>query len=198
MVTKGPIRKTVSYTFISLVEEWLLATSEWLKTTSQAIPVASKVKVEKHQRWRQHDWRSKLTSAKQFDEGDALMEAMLARQRELTIMTKTVDASRKNILTADGQLPAALVSKIDALAEGEGELELETIDALKLLEEDGTTAVFPPMVEQLRDELHDVGVGLRARRTGAGMNQAQKDVEDLLELLINALRRTIEKKEGGG
>ena len=124
--------------------------------------------------------------------------AMLARQRELTIMTKTVDASRKNILTADGQLPTALVSKIDALAEGEGELELETIDALKLLEEDGTTAVFPPMVEQLRDELHDVGVGLRARRTGAAMNQAQKDVEDLLELLINALRRTIEKKEGGG
>ena len=124
--------------------------------------------------------------------------AMLARQRELTIMTKTVDASRKNILTADGQLPTALVSKIAALAEGEGELELETIDALKLLEEDGTTAVFPPMVEQLRDELHDVGVGLRARRTGAAMNQAQKDVEDLLELLINALRRTIEKKEGGG
>ena len=63
--------------------------------------------------------------------------AMLARQRELTIMTKTVDASRKNILTADGQLPTALVSKIAALAEGEGELELETIDALKLLEEDG-------------------------------------------------------------
>lgn len=124
--------------------------------------------------------------------------AMLARQRELTIMTKTVDASRKNVLTADGQLPTALVSKIDALAEGEGELELETIDALKLLEEDGTTAVFPPMVEQLRDELHDVGVGLRAQRTGAAMNQAQKDVEDLLELLINALRRTIEKKEGGG
>jgi len=124
--------------------------------------------------------------------------AMLARQRELTIMTKTVDGSRRSILTADGQLPTALVSKIDALAEGEGELELETIDALKLLEEDGTTAVFPPMVEQLRDELHDVGVGLRGRRTGAAMNQAQKDVEDLLELLINALRRTIEKKEGGG
>ena len=124
--------------------------------------------------------------------------AMLARQRELTIMTKTVDASRKNILTADGQLPTALVSKIDALAEGEGELELETIDALKLLEEDGTTAVFPPMVEQLRDELHDVAAGLRKYETGRVMHEAQKDVEDLLELLINALRRTIEKKEGGG
>jgi len=124
--------------------------------------------------------------------------AMLARQRELTIMTKTVDASRKNILTADGQLPTALISKIAALAEGETELELETIDALKLLEEDGTTAVFPPMVEQLRDELHDVAAGLGKHKTGPRMNQAQKDIEDLLEMLINALRRTIEKKEGGG
>ena len=124
--------------------------------------------------------------------------AMLARQRELTVMTKTVDGSRKNILTADGQLPTALVSKIEALAGGETELELETIDALKLLEEDGTTAVFPPMVEQLRDELHDVAASLRKYETGRVMHEAQKDVEDLLELLINALRRTIEKKEGGG
>ncbi len=124
--------------------------------------------------------------------------AMLARQRELTVMTQTVDGSRKNILTADGQLPTALVTKIEALAAGETELELETIDALKLLEEDGTTAVFPPMVEQLRDELHDVAADLRKYETGRVMHEAQKDVEDLLELLINALRRTIEKKEGGG
>ena len=124
--------------------------------------------------------------------------AMLARQRELTAMTKTVDGSRQNILTADGSLPTALVTKIEAIATGESDLEQETIDALKLLEEDGTTAVFPPMVEQLREELHDITVGLRKHRTGAAMNQAQKDVEDLLEMLINALRRTIEKKEGGG
>lgn len=124
--------------------------------------------------------------------------AMLARQRELTIMTKTVDGSRQNILTADGQLPTALASKIESLAGAEAELELETIDALKLLDEDGTTAVFPPMVEQLRDELHDVAAGLRKHETGPRMNRAQKDIEDLLEMLINALRRTIEMKEGGG
>ena len=97
-----------------------------------------------------------------------------------------------------GPRERAAYSKIEALAEGENELELETIDALKLLEEDGTTAVFPPMVEQLRDELHDVAAGLRKHKTGAPMNLAQKDIEDLLEMLINALRRTIEKKEGGG
>ena len=124
--------------------------------------------------------------------------AMLARQRELTAQTETVDATRKKIMTASGDLPTALVTKIGELQAGEVELEQEAIDALKLLEEDGTTAVFPPMVEQLREELHDVAAGLGKHKTGASMNLAQKDVEDLLSLLINALRKTIEQKEGGG
>jgi hypothetical protein len=124
--------------------------------------------------------------------------AMLARQRGLTAQTETVDATRKKIMTASGALPTALVTKIGELAAGETELEQEAIDALKLLEEDGTTAVFPPMVEQLREELHDVAAGLGKHKTGASMNLLQKDVEDLLSLLINALRKTIEQKEGGG
>lgn len=123
--------------------------------------------------------------------------AMLARQRELTVQTKTLDGTRGRVLTTSGALPAALVGRIGELADGEGGLELESIDALKLLEEDGTTAVFPPMVEQLRDELHAVAERLHGQDTGAGTNQAQRDVEDLLELLINALRRTIERKEAG-
>lgn len=123
--------------------------------------------------------------------------AMLARQRELTAQTVTLDSTRRNVLTANGQTPAAIVAKIGELTGGEGDLESETVDALKLLEEDGTTAVFPPMVEQLRDELHGVGDLLRKEETGVKTNGAQKDVEDLLELLINALRKTIERKEGG-
>jgi hypothetical protein len=124
--------------------------------------------------------------------------AMLARQRELTAQTETVNETRKKIMTASGALPTALVAKIDQLAAGEVELEQEAIDALKLLEEDGTTAVFPPMVQQLREELHDVATDLGKHKTGASMNLLQKDVEDLLSLLINALRKTIEQKEGGG
>ena len=124
--------------------------------------------------------------------------AMLARQRELTSNTETVDRTRQKILTASGSLPSALIGKIEELAGAELELELEAVDALKLLAEDGTTAVFPPMVEVLRDELRDVIAGLRENQTGARMNTAQKGVEDLLMLLINALRKTIEMKEGGG
>ena len=185
----------------------------------QAVPkqraAAGKLKEMKPAKQKQQDAKDDLEAAKEALEGAltqlreqlqdealrALEErftAMLARQRELTLMTATVDASRRNILTADGGLPAALIGKIDAIAQGESELELETVEALKLLDEDGTTAVFPPMVEQLRDDLRDLVRVLRARQTGVETNRAQRDVEDLLELLINALRRTIEKKEGGG
>lgn len=123
--------------------------------------------------------------------------AMLARQRELSAQTKTLDATRNNILTASGQLPAAIVQKLGELSAGEGELETEAADALKLLEEDATTAVFPPIVEQLRDDLAGVARRLKEQESGAGTQQAQRDVEDVLALLIDALRKTIERKECG-
>jgi DNA repair exonuclease SbcCD ATPase subunit len=123
--------------------------------------------------------------------------AMLARQRELSTQTKTIDATRNNVLTVSGELPAALAQKLGELANAESELEIEAAEALKLLEEDATTAVFPPIVEQLRDELTGVARLLGRHESGAKTQQAQRDVEDLLELLINALRKTIERKECG-
>jgi hypothetical protein len=53
------------------------------------------------------------------------------------------------------------------------------------------------MVEQLRDDLGAVAARLRKEETGAALQQAQREVEDLLAMLINALRKTIEMKEGG-
>jgi hypothetical protein len=123
--------------------------------------------------------------------------AMLARQRDLSASTKTLDATRNNILTASGALPQAIADKLTELSVGESDLRMEAADALKLLEEDATTAVFPPMVEQLRDDLGACADRLKAQDSGAGTQQAQRDVEELLELLINALRKTIERKECG-
>lgn len=123
--------------------------------------------------------------------------AMLARQRELTVQTRTLHGTRTNLLTADGSLPAALLQKIAEIAGGEGELRTEAADALKLLEEDATTAVFPELVVMLRDELGVVRGRLDERETGEGVQQAQRDIEQLLTDLINALRKTIELKEGG-
>jgi len=124
--------------------------------------------------------------------------AMLAVQRELSAQTKTLHGTRNNVvLTASGELPSALIAKIKALADGENGLEVEAGDALKLLEEDATTAIFPPMVEELRDQLGALGKRLGTNDTAEGTQDAQREVEELLTMLINALRKVIEQREGG-
>ncbi len=184
----------------------------------QAVPkqraAAGQLKEYKPAKQKQQDAKEDLEAAKKELE-DALAQlrqqlqdevlraleerftAMLARQRELSAQTKTTDTTRTTVLTASGQLPAAVVEKLTELSVGEGQLEMEASDALKLLEEDATTAVFPPMVEQLRDDLGAVEARLLAQESGLPLQTAQREVEDLLELLINALRKTIERKEGG-
>lgn len=124
--------------------------------------------------------------------------AMLAVQRELSAQTKTLHGTRSSVvLTASGELPSALIAKIKALADGENGLEVEAGDALKLLEEDATTAIFPPMVEELRDQLSALGKRLTGNDTAEGTQDAQREVEELLTMLINALRKVIEQREGG-
>ena len=188
------------------------------KRIQQAVPkqraAAGQLKEYKPAKQKQQDAKEDLEAARdELDEALAQLRqqlqdevlraleerftAMLQVQRELSIQTKTLDGTRQNVLTASGDLPAALAEKIQGVATGESDLEVEAGDALKLLDEDGTTAVLPPMVEELRDALHAVAKHCREQKTGADVQQRQRDVEDLLELLINSLRRTIERKEAG-
>jgi myosin heavy subunit len=188
------------------------------KRVQQAVPkqraAAGQLKEQKPAKQKQQDAKDDLDAAKQeLDEALAQLRqqlqdevlraledrfgAMLKRQKELSARTVALDGARKNVLTADGQLPASMVEQLQGLAKGEDELAAEAGDALKLLGEDGTTAVFPPLVEQLRDDLAAVGKRLAASQSGSDVQQAQRDVEDLLDLLINALRKTIERKECG-
>ncbi|MFO1076516.1 MAG: hypothetical protein U1E73_02185 [Planctomycetota bacterium] len=188
------------------------------KRVQQAVPkqraAAGQLKEYKNAKQKQQDAKEDLEAASKELE-DALAQlrqqlqdevlkaleerftAMLAKQRELTLATGSLDKARQNVLTADNTLPAALAERISGVAIGEGDLEVEASDALKLLEEEGTTAVFPEIIMDLRDQLHDVASHCRALETDAGVQQKQKEVEDTLELLINALRRTIERKAGG-
>jgi chromosome segregation ATPase len=123
--------------------------------------------------------------------------AMLAKQRELSVLTKVLDKSRAQVLTADSSLPASLVDRIQGVASGEQSLEVEASDALKLLEEEGSTAVFPEIVTDLQGQLREVAKECRQNLTGLAVQEHQREIEDTLELLINALRRTIEKRDNG-
>jgi len=122
--------------------------------------------------------------------------AMLAKQRELSIQTRTLDKTRQNVLTASGQLPASLAENIQLVATGEGDLEVDAADAVKLLEEDGTTAVFVEMTGELKSVLQQVARRCRAQETGREVQDGQAEAEDLLTLLINSLRREIERRDG--
>ena len=188
------------------------------KRVQQAVPkqraAAGQLKEYKPAKQKQQDAKEDLEAAKKELE-DALAQlrqqlvdevlraleerftAMLAVQRELSAQTKTLHGTRGNVITANGELPTALVTKIQGLADGETGLEVEAGDALKLLEEDATTAVFPPMVEELRDQLGAVAKRLTGRDTDSGTQDAQREVEELLTMLINALRKVIEQREGG-
>ena len=90
------------------------------------------------------------------------------------------------------------MQRIGELATGENDLTVEAADAQKLLEEEGTTAVFPEMVAELKGELTSLTNQLRGKKTGEATQKRQADVEEMLKMLIDALRRTIETKENGG
>lgn len=188
------------------------------KRVQQAVPkqraAAGQLKEYKNAKQKQQDAKEDLEAAKK-ELDDALAQlrqqlqdevlraleerftAMLKKQRDLSAETKTLDGTRKNVLTADGALPTSLAERIATVASGEGDLEVEAADAIKLLAEEGTTAVFPEIIEDLQAQLRSVAADCRGNRTDEGLQQKQRDVEDTLELLINALRKTIERKEAG-
>lgn len=188
------------------------------KNVQQAVPkqkaAAGQLKEYKPAKQKQQDAKEDLEKAREeLDEAinqlrqqlqdevlRALEErftAMLAKQRELSAQTKTLDKTRAQVLTADGSLPAGLVERIQVVATGEQDLEVEASDALKLLEEEGTTAVFPEIVSELKSQLAKTAKLCRALETGSALQEKQAEVEDTLTLLINALRKTIENRENG-
>jgi hypothetical protein len=188
------------------------------KSVQQAVPkqkaAAGTLKEYKPAKQKQQDAKEDLEKAREeLDEALAQLRqqlqdevlraleerftAMLAKQRELTLQTRTLDKTRAPIESTEGKLPASLIERIQTVGTGEQDLEVEASDAGKLLEEDGTTAVFPEIVAELKSELHTVAKNVRGNDTGKVVQGEQKEVEDTLELLINALRRTIEEREKG-
>lgn len=124
--------------------------------------------------------------------------AMLEKQKELSARTKAADRLAQNALTASGAAPAQVVERSSEIANGEHGLAAEAGDALKLLQEEGTSAAFPAVVELLRDDLTRVAERLEQIKTGATTQTIQADVEQTLKDLIDALRRQIEMNSGQG
>jgi hypothetical protein len=87
---------------------------------------------------------------------------------------------------------------LGAVAKEEGALAEAAQQALEIIIDDGTSVVFPDVVEQVRDDLLAVKQLLDAAKTDAYTNTLQKEIETTLEELIEALQQAQQQKEGSG
>jgi hypothetical protein len=125
------------------------------------------------------------------------LTAMLAKQREISGRTKVTERLRAES-TSDGQVPAAVRERCLEEAKGETELAGEAREAVRLLGEEGSTAVFPELLAELEGDLGRIAERLSRSDTGPPTQAMQKAAEDLIALLVDALKRQIEDNEGSG
>lgn len=125
------------------------------------------------------------------------LAAMLEKQKELSASTRAIEGLRQGALAKVDTLPDALRKRCLEVGEGEGGLAGEAVSAIALLEQEGTTAVFPDMLGEVRDLLNMVAERTRALETGAFVQERQKEIETTLAMLLDALRRAIEDGEAG-
>ncbi len=141
---------------------------------------------------------------------EARFREMLSTQQRLTGQTAALDKTR---LEAGGQL--ARSDRNSARALGDEERRMEAVrseteakdrglagkaqQALDIIIDDGTSVVFPDIVEQLRDDLVSVGNLLAENlRTDQYTLTLQKEVETTLEELIEALQKLQQQRQGSG
>ncbi len=141
---------------------------------------------------------------------EARFREMLSIQQRLTIQTALLEKKRSE---SGGTLARSDRNAVRAIGDDERRMEAvrseteakdaglagKAHQALEIILDDGTSVVFPDVVEQLRDDLITVG-GLLADnlRTDSYTAAMQKEIETTLEELIEALQQAQQQKEGMG
>ena len=128
---------------------------------------------------------------------EARFREMLARQQKATFDTAVFEKKRQT----DGELKRSDRLSLGKVAAEEGALAEAAQQALEIIIDDGTSVVFPDVVEQLRDDLSNVQKLLASGRTDTYTATLQKEIEITLEELIEALQQAQQQKEsraGGG
>lgn len=124
---------------------------------------------------------------------ESRFKAMLARQLEVNKGTDRLDElGAENWRRAD-QLELAELSQKQAWVGEEAE------KALYILKEEGTTVVFPQVVEHVRDDAAEAGRLLAAANTSQGTRNIQASIAETLRELIEAIeKKQAENEENQG
>lgn len=122
---------------------------------------------------------------------EARFKAMWVRQKAVNESTAGLDAKGKDQwIRNDELLLAGNVQEETALA-------VEAQQALDILREDGTTVVFPQIVEQIHADMQSVAEQLKARDTGPRTQAVQQQIVSTLEELIAAVKQMRQDLQDG-
>jgi hypothetical protein len=121
---------------------------------------------------------------------------MLVRQQAASASTTKLD---QNVRQSGGTLRRSQRLALKELAQEERNLAEMAQGAYDMLVEDGASIVFPPVVEDLRHSLDEVGRLLDEQRMDDYTQTRQGEIESTLAELIDALQKTAaESDEAGG
>jgi len=126
---------------------------------------------------------------------EARFREMLARQQKVTIGTETLEKKRAE--AASGKLGRRDQITLNVFVEEELALAEMSQQAMEIIIEDGTSVVFPRVVERLRDDFNRVADLMDKQKLGGYTHVLQKDIEKTLEDLIEALVKAQQQKEAG-
>lgn len=116
---------------------------------------------------------------------ESRFRAMLTRQLECNKATVRLAEVGRDHWSRSDQL------ELVDLSQKENWVSEEADKALYILKEEGTTVVFPQIVEQVRDDAKDVAERLAAADAGEPVRQTQEAIAQMLRELLEA----IEKKQ---
>ncbi len=125
---------------------------------------------------------------------EARFREMLDRQNIASVMTIEIEDKRSNL----GQVRLRDELLILRLATEELEIRELGQQAYDLLLEDGTSIVFPEVVQDLRTELASAADLLQSQKTDAYTQLVQKEIETTIQDLLDALKKIQQEKKNGG
>ncbi|MEM7457658.1 MAG: hypothetical protein AAF456_25235, partial [Planctomycetota bacterium] len=125
---------------------------------------------------------------------EARFREMLERQSVASVMTVELDDKRTSL----GELRRRDELVMLRIATEEREISELGQQAYDLLLEDGTSDVFPEIVQVIREDLNRIAGYLEDGRTDELTQLVQKDVEATIEQLIEALKEAKKDSDGGG
>ncbi len=125
---------------------------------------------------------------------EARFQEMLNRQREASALTVEIEDKRANL----GIIHHRDQLLILRLATEETEIRELAQQAYDVLLEDGTSVVFPEVVQDIRVDLESASKLLQEDKTDQYTQLVQKEIETGIADLLDALKEARKKKNGGG